>query len=528
MFKSIRWKLILSYVLLTLVTVVILGAIAYSFVNEYVKNQENRFLTANAEAIATQASGFIRPIYRPYELAELVETSSILGNFRVIILNPQREIIADSGRPSGVDRFIWVHMPEGELEDHFEEISPFLLPILQGVDPSQRVEAVLPLIEGVFDNLEFRMIERIRMPFGSRVYFDSTAGQGQVPVADRSTRSLQVPIGELANPYGYVILQEGPNFGSETLETASKGFVIAAGGALLLSGLLGLFVARRLASPITQLTDAAGKMGAGDLSSRAPTFGRDEIGNLAKQFNRMASRLEDSFTNLAEERDTLRRFITDASHELRTPITALKNFNELLQGTAKNDRTARDQFLAESASQLDRLEWITQNLLNLSRLESGITQPDMEIFNANYAVKSVIAAHMAQAEERGVELINTTPGSDFELVSDRMLLQLALSNLVDNAIKFTPEKGQVKLGVSDREKFLRFWVRDNGVGIDPEDLPHIFDRFYRGRNAEADGSGLGLAMVEIVANALGGRIEVESELGAGSHFVLELPISDQC
>jgi signal transduction histidine kinase len=442
----------------------------------------------------------------------------ILGNFRVIIRNPYGEVIADSGRPSGVDQFIWVHAPEGDVRSHFENLSPFLLPILGEIDPS------LPFIEGIIDDLEYRVVERVRMPWGSRVYFGGTTVPQREGQADRSSRTLQIPIGYQEDPLGFVILQEGPNFGSETLETTYRGFVLAAIGSLLLAGILGLFVARRLTSPLLQLTDAAGRMSEGDLSVRATEFGVGEIGELANQFNQMAHQLENSFIKLGQERDTLRRFISDASHELRTPITALKNFNELLQGKAWSDKEVREQFLVEGSSQLDRLEWITQNLLNLSRLDGGLTEPQIETFDAISVINSAIAAHEAQAKEKGIDLDNATPETDLEITSDKMLLQLALSNLIDNAIKFTEQNGHVKLGAGKTKGSVRFWVRDSGSGIDPEELPNIFDRFYRGRNAEAEGSGLGLAMVDSVMKALGGVVKVESELGAGSHFVIELPI----
>jgi signal transduction histidine kinase len=516
MFKSIRWRLVLSYVLLTLITVLILGAIAFSFVNEYVKNQETAFLTANAEAIAAQASQYLRTPFRHFELNELADTSSMLGNFRVIVLTPTGEIIADSGRPSGVDQFIWVQTPH-------ENRSIFLLPMRENHDPSIVVEPPLPFEEGVIEDLVYQSVNRVRMPWGSRVTFEAYGFDERAFLADRSSQSITLPIGDQEDPLGFLVLQEGPNFGSETLETTSRGFLVAAIGSLLLAGILGLFVARRLTSPLLQLTDAAGKMSVGDLSVRAPEFGKDEIGELAKQFNQMARRLEDSFMELAMERDTLRRFISNASHELRTPITALKNFNELLQGKARNDEKAREQFLIESSSQLDRLEWITQNLLNLSRLDGGLTQPQLDAFEANSVINSAIAAHEAQANEKSIDLQNATPESDIEVIGDKMLLQLALSNLVDNAIKFTQRNGQIKLGVGRTKENIRFWIRDNGDGIDPEELPNIFDRFYRGRNAETEGSGLGLAMVDSVVKALGGTIEVESELGAGSHFVIELP-----
>ena len=142
MLKSIRWRLVLSYVLLTLITVLILGAIAYSFVNDFVKNEENSFLTANAEAIAAQASQYFEPILRHFELNELVGASSMLGNFRVIIHDARGEILADSGHPSGVDQFIWVQTPHEGARSQFGDFSLFLLPMDEDRDPSIVIESL--------------------------------------------------------------------------------------------------------------------------------------------------------------------------------------------------------------------------------------------------------------------------------------------------------------------------------------------------------------------------------------------------
>ena len=237
----------------------------------------------------------------------------------------------------------------------------------------------------------------------------------------------------------------------------------------------------------------------------------------------MANRLETSFADLANERDTLRRFIADASHELRTPITALKNFNELLQGVAADDSEARVEFLAESENQLDRLDWITTNLLSISRLESGLTPLVVEKFDVSELLSAIVSPFKIRAEAKGImfEVILLEP--PFKISVDRALIELAVHNLLDNAIKFTPAGGHVKLGASRVEDTVHLWVRDNGDGIDHEDLPHIFERFYRSRKTTVEGSGLGLAMVESVVLALGGKVRVESELGTGSNFVIELP-----
>ena len=157
----------------------------------------------------------------------------------------------------------------------------------------------------------------------------------------------------------------------EPLGAIRRALGIAAGASALLAIAVGLVMSRTLTAPIQNLAQAAAAMSSGDLTARAPVVGRDELASLAQQFNQMADALHRSFVELAAERDTLRRFVADASHELRTPITALRTFNELLQGPAQADRNAQAEFLAESHTQIARLEWITRNLLDLSRWDGG-------------------------------------------------------------------------------------------------------------------------------------------------------------
>ena len=286
---------------------------------------------------------------------------------------------------------------------------------------------------------------------------------------------------------------------------------------------VGLLVSRGLAAPLHELTTVAGQMSSGDLSIRAPVRSRDEIGQLAGQFNSMAERLGASFSELAAERDALRRFIADASHELRTPITALKNFNDLLQGVAAEDPAVRAEFLTESQVQLERLEWITRNLLDLSRLDAGLAHLDLAEHDVGELLDAAASAFEPLAQDKGIAFSISPPTPPLGLCCDRARVELALSNLLDNAFKYTPPGGRVEIGAEPEGEVVQLWVRDTGPGIAHEDIPHIFERSYRGQNNHSEGSGLGLAIVQSVAQAHGGRVSVQSEPGTGSLFVMQLP-----
>lgn len=520
LFRSIRWRLVASYVLLTLLAVGLVGVLTLSLVRQSVRQREVASLQANAEAVARQAERWLWPAPRPVELARLAQVTAFLSNARVRIQDARQQVIADSGPRQQGGEMALVGSGEGLVQNGEATSSapPFMLlgkPAWWGAR-----------------NHGYITVWRIEGAWGSRLLFvddeQGDPGEAAVPtpeVIQRSAHVVTVPVSNELGVIGYVELSGGPDFGAEALATTRRAFVYAGLGTALIAAIVGLVVARGLTAPLNSLMAATTRMAGGDLSTRAPVHGEDEIGQLARQFNQMAAHLEASFAQLSAERDALRRFIADASHELRTPITALQNFLDLVQGPAAEDPAARSEFLAESQKQVSRLEWITQNLLDLSRLEAGLAVLDLARHDMRDITSAAASAFRPLAQEKGVELSLQLPADPYEVQCDRARLEIALSNLIDNALKFTPPGGRVEVGAEVDGAVARWWVQDNGPGIDPADQPHIFERFYRGRHARAEGSGLGLAIVHSLVQAHHGRVKVESAPGKGSRFVMELPLT---
>jgi signal transduction histidine kinase len=285
----------------------------------------------------------------------------------------------------------------------------------------------------------------------------------------------------------------------------------------------------RFTIPLRRLTEASRGLAEGDLSRRvaAPHVraGSQELTDLALQFNAMAERLEESVEIIRRDRDRSRDFLADVSHELRTPIAALRTFNELLRDPAM-DPAAHAEFLESGGQQIERLDWLAQNLLELSKLDSGLVLLDLRPDDLRAAVESAVEQSEAAAHRRGVELHLSLPDQPLRIRHDPFRIGQVVANLVGNAVKFTPRGGSVSVMVRPWRSGARIEVADTGVGIDATELPHIFERFYRGsraNEARGSGSGLGLAIVRSIVDMHHGTISVSSRLGTGTTFVVTLP-----
>ncbi len=240
----------------------------------------------------------------------------------------------------------------------------------------------------------------------------------------------------------------------------------------------------------------------------------------------MAERLESSIETVRRDRDRSREFLADVSHELRTPIAALRTFNELLSDGAVKDEETRHEFMEQSRQQIERLDWLATNLLELSKLDSGLVLLDLRPDDLRAVIESAVAQAQPSAQRKGVALTASVPDEPLRQRHDPQRIGQVLSNLIGNAIKFTPAGGRVDVRLEATSAGAAVRVRDSGVGIDPRELPHVFERFYRGASAHesrAAGSGLGLSIVKSIVEMHAGRITVESAPGRGTEVTVTLP-----
>ncbi len=345
--------------------------------------------------------------------------------------------------------------------------------------------------------------------------------------AVRSLRPVRLPNPMLSGSIPITIVVSQPYTSRITTLNQVRTALLGAGIlALLASLLVGAVVGRRLTRPIDRVRRVSARLAAGELDQRVLPSGVREVDELGDQFNVMADRLSESLRLLEADRDRLREFVADVSHELRTPIAALRTFTEL-QRDGNVDEATRREFLDRSREQIHRLEWLSTNLLDLSRIDAGIFPLEMRWDDLRDPLGSVVEAQAEVAERRGVTLTAATPKKPIMARFDGERVIQLMTNLLGNALKFTPPGGEIQVSLSDGNGQATISVADSGPGIPEDELPRIFERFYRGTNvgdARASGSGLGLAISRSIVEMHGGSIEVASREGEGATFTVHLPL----
>ena len=289
---------------------------------------------------------------------------------------------------------------------------------------------------------------------------------------------------------------------------------------VLLAAISGWWMARRALRPVEDLTTSAARIGISNLNVRLPLRGTgDEVDHLAQTFNQTFAKLEDAVQQM-------RQFTASISHELRTPLTALRGEAEVALMEARTPEGYR-RVLTSQLEEFDKLTELINRLLTLARAEGGEINLANERVNLSVLVRSLVAQMEPVASWKKIQL-RVQADCELWVRGDPHWLERAVLNLLDNAIKFTPQGGDVDVTVAAEKEYARLNVRDTGIGIPPDALPHVFERFYRAepsRSKEIDGAGLGLALVKWIVEHHRGRVAVESQVKQGSSFTIWLPLA---
>ena len=306
---------------------------------------------------------------------------------------------------------------------------------------------------------------------------------------------------------------------------ASEALLLAGIVALFLASILSLIISQQLITPVQRMMLASQRIAEGHYDERVPVPGQadmdglDELGRLALSFNQMADKLERT--------ESMRReLIGDVAHELRTPLTSLKGYMEaLMDGVLPAEPATYQRIYAEA----ERLQRLVQSLQELSRVEARAFDLKLEPLELGEAIADAVANLSLQFEEKGVALSSQCTPGQIRVLADKDRLQQVLLNLLGNALQYTPEGGHVEICAARQGDEAVVTIADSGIGIAPEHLPHLFDRFYRvdrSRSRASGGSGIGLTIAKHLVEAQGGHIWAESAgPGQGSRFSFTLPLA---
>jgi signal transduction histidine kinase len=546
--KSIRWQLPLSYAAIALLAALALGlALILPLRNTYLQ-LERDYLSHNAREIGQVVAQTLQRAAPTSDALAQARALAFLTQTRVRVFDPDGRVILDSGLVA----------PRSVLALPAEIPAPSALPPLPTLpDPPPTAPAspnaafpaaaAAPFVTFTAPGMSLLDLDGERVPLGGDVLFaialdgsmasssspTMTAGQSKPgtrlfvnpslygfglgsEASQAGRRSDQVVRQSYTNtagqPFGAVELSEGPAYGRDIVETVARGWAIASAIAVLVAAAVGLLVSRRISSPLLALTDATARMSRGDLAARADVRHDDELGALATSFNIMAARVEGTVT-------TLRQFVSDAAHEINTPLTALRTRLDLAErdGNPADVREAREQAI--------RLEQLAAGLLDLSRIESGAANAERHALDLAQLARETSEPFASRAEQRGLGFTLDLPAQPVRVVADASQLQRAIGNLLDNAVKFTPSGGEVTLAVHAQGQQAELNVEDTGIGIPADELPHLFKRFHRASNAGAfPGNGLGLAVTRAIVEGCGGDITAANTT-AGARFTLRLPLA---
>jgi signal transduction histidine kinase len=304
------------------------------------------------------------------------------------------------------------------------------------------------------------------------------------------------------------------------LQRTNEALLYAIGVALIVALAMGFFLARTLIKPLRALTEAAHRIAEGNLTQEVKVKSKDEIGQLARAFNRMSQ-------EVAHVNQLRRQMTADIAHDLRTPLTVISGYIESMRDGVLAPTTQRFDLIS---TEIDRLQDLVDDLRMLSLADSGELSFHPQRISPKELIERTATLFQQRTEEQGLTIKIETTGPLPDVYLDEARMMQVFGNLLTNALQYTAKGGEVRLSAGLKANSIRFSVKDTGTGIAPGDLPHIFNRFYRAdksRSEEVGGSGLGLAIAKALVEAQGGVITAVSTLGQGTEILMDFPVFNE-
>lgn len=339
---------------------------------------------------------------------------------------------------------------------------------------------------------------------------------GQVNYSDQPVMSVSYPLkvdGDIVGIIRFVTSLEETN---KAITGISKVLLLLGIGVVLISGAFSIFLANSIVKPLKEVTEVAEKMADGQLKVRSVKRVDDEIGKLSDTLNYMAE-------ELLKKEQIKNDFVSSISHELRTPLTSIKGWAITLKSMETEENAIMLDGLNIIEQESDRLSMMVEDLLDFSKFVSGRITLNKEEIDLESIIKQVYKQLIPRAKETNINLTMNTEEGLSSIIGDENRIKQVLINILDNALKFTPEEGKVHLSAYTYGENVLIQVEDTGPGISEEDLPYITERFYKGKNSKSH-SGLGLSICDEIVSLHGGDMDIQSILGQGTKILISLPI----
>ncbi|QNB46787.1 HAMP domain-containing protein [Thermanaerosceptrum fracticalcis] len=350
--------------------------------------------------------------------------------------------------------------------------------------------------------------------------------KGRNDYFDTDVLSVAVPVDDTESRIGAVIIHAPLNPLAGQLATLKIITVYTGVGGIVLATILSLLFSKRISQPLLDMSKTALAMASGDFSRRVTVKSNDEISLLANSLNTLSAQLQEKLAQLERLDRTRREFVTNLSHEMKTPLSIIQAFTEALQDNLAVDENEKKQYLNNISEEVQRLRRLVTEVLDLKKMEEGYDDFEKEYVDLRVIAESLQSKFCTLVEEKGIDLSFKIDKRIPLVFCNKDRIKQVLINLIDNALRHTPGGGQVLVTISTKANNVLIEVRDTGEGIPKDDLPMIWERFYKvdkSRTRVTGGTGLGLAIVKRIVEAHGGCIEVQSKPGEGTVFTIIIP-----